>query len=93
MRLIIDIGKKYPEIIGPISDAFAKEMTRIAELGDFHELVLDFSGLKSINSMAMGVIFTISEQLRAKGKSLQIINASEKIVRLLHMVNLGDVVL
>lgn len=92
MKLIMKIGKKFPDITGPISDAFAEELTRVAGQDDFNELILDFSGLKGINSLAMGTIFSVTQKLKQGGKSLLIINSPEKISRLLQMVNLGDVV-
>lgn len=91
MRLVLDIGKKYPEITGPISDAFAAEINQVASKGDFTELVLDFSGTKIISSMAMGTLFAVKEKLAQSGKSLQIVNASEKVVHLLRMVNMSDI--
>lgn len=92
MRLVLDIGKKFPDIAGPMSDAFSAELAHIARVGDFSELVLDFRDVVGINSMAMGSVFTVSQQLRDRGKTLRIVNAPEKIVRLLEMVNLGDLI-
>lgn len=91
MRLVLEIGKKYPEITGPISDAFAAELNKACATGDFTELVLDFKGTKIISSMAMGTIFAVYQRLREQNKSLQIINASEKVTHLLRMVNMADI--
>lgn len=93
MRLVLDIGKKYPEITGPISDAFANELNEACANGDFTELILDFQGTKIISSMAMGSIFAVYQKLREQGKSLQIINASEKVTHLLRMVNMADILM
>ncbi len=89
-RLVLDVGKKYPEITGPMSDAFAKELHEVVDNGDFQELVLDFQGTKVVSSMAMGVIFREYSALKGKGRTLQIINASQRVVHLLRMVNLAD---
>ena len=91
MALIVEIGKKYAEITGPLSDAFASELNDIIANGDFTELVLDFSGTKVMSSMAMGTIFAAYQKLRDQGKSLRIINASEKVTHLLRMVNMGEI--
>jgi Anti-anti-sigma regulatory factor (antagonist of anti-sigma factor) len=91
MRLVIDIGKKYPEITGPISDAFAAEMNKVVLGSDFEELVLDFNGTKIISSMAMGTIFSVYQKLKEQGKRMQIINASEKVTHLLRMVNMAEI--
>jgi anti-anti-sigma factor len=93
MGLVLDIGKKYPEITGPISDAFASELNKAVSSGDFTELVLDFNGTKIISSMAMGTIFAAYQKLNEQGRKLQIINASEKVTRLLHMVNMADILM
>ena len=93
MRLVLDIGKKYPEITGPISDAFASELNKAVSSGDFTELVLDFNGTKIISSMAMGTIFAAYQKLNEQGKKLQIINASEKVTHLLRMVNMADILM
>lgn len=93
MRLVLDIGKKYPEITGPISDAFAAELNEAAANADFTELILDFQGTRVISSMAMGTIFAVYQKLREQGKSLQIINASEKVTHLLRMVNMADILM
>lgn len=93
MRLVLDIGKKFPEITGPISDAFAAELTQACNNADFEELVLDFQGTKIISSMAMGTIFAIYQKLREQGKSMHIINASEKVTHLLRMVNMAEILM
>lgn len=93
MRLVLDIGKKYPEITGPISDAFALELNKAVASSDFDELILDFNGTKIISSMAMGTIFSVYQKLKEQGKAMQIINASDKVTHLLRMVNMADILM
>ena len=93
MRLVLDIGKKYPEITGPISDAFALELNKAVASSDFDELILDFNGTKIISSMAMGTIFSVYQKLKEQGKLMQIINASDKVTHLLRMVNMADILM
>ncbi len=90
MQMLLQIGKKYPEIIGPMSDAFSTELNAALENSDFSELVLDFKGTKTISSMAMGALFSTNEKLKKSGKSMTIINAGEKVAHLLHMVNMDN---
>lgn len=90
MQLLLQIGKKFPEITGPMSDAFAAELEVAMHSDGFTELVLDFQGTKTISSMAMGSIYSTSEKLRQDGKQLRIINANEKVSHLLRMVNMLD---
>lgn len=90
MQLLLQIGKKFPEITGPMSDAFAAELKTAMDTGEFSELILDFQGTKTISSMAMGTIFSANEDLRSKSKTLKIINAGEKVSHLLRMVNMAD---
>ena len=91
MRLVLDIGKKYPEITGPMSDAFAAELRRVIASGDFIELVLDFHGTRIISSMAMGSIYQGYQKLKEEGKTMSISNASDQVVHLLLMVNMADI--
>lgn len=91
MRLVMEIGKKYPEITGPMSDAFAAEIKDVVATGDFTELVLDFSGTKVLSSMAMGAIFQIHQKLKEQGKTLRVSNASDKVTHLLRMVNMAEI--
>lgn len=93
MSLVLEIGKKYPEITGNISEAFAAELKDAYEKNDFHDLILDFEGTKVINSMTMGIIFAFYQKLHEEGKSLKIINASERVQHLLRMVNLAELIL
>lgn len=93
MRLVVEIGKKYPEITGPMSDAFAAELQRIVSAGDFTELVLDFEGTKIISSMAMGTLFQVYQKLRDQGKPFRLINASDKVTHLLRMVNMAEILM
>ncbi len=93
MRQVLDIGKRYPEITGLFSDAFAAELNKVCAKGDFNELVLDFAGTKVISSMAMGTIFAVYQKLREQGKTIQIINASDKVKHLLRMVNMAELLM
>lgn len=93
MNLILEIGKKYPEITGPVSDAFAAEINQACDSGNFDELILDFEGTKMVSSMAMGAIFSAYQKLRERGKKIYIVNASEKVKHLLRMVNMADLLL
>lgn len=93
MRLVVEIGKKYPEITGPMSDAFAAELQKIVSAGDFTELVLDFEGTKVISSMAMGTLFQVHQKLRDQGKPFHLVNASDKVTHLLRMVNMTEILM
>ncbi len=90
MRLVLDIGSKYAEISGRSSDSFAEDLQQASGKDEYSELVLDMKGTKMISSMAMGTIFAVSQKLRDQGKTLQIINASDKVANLLRMVNMAD---
>lgn len=87
---MLEIGKKYPEITGPLSDAFAEELKQATTNRNMTDLTLDFSGTRIISSMAMGVLFSTYQKLKQEGKSLRIINASDKVTHLLRMVNMSE---
>lgn len=93
MRLVLELGKRYPEITGPASDAFSAELNTACETEGMTELVLDLDGIRAINSMAMGSIFASYQKLRDAGKTLTIVNASDKVTNLLKMVNMSDILM
>lgn len=90
MRLTLDIGKKYPEITGPLSDAFTEDLNRALASRDFSELVLDFRGTRVISSVAMGALFAAHQKLKEQGKSMQVVNASDKVTHVLRMMNMSE---
>ena len=93
MRQVLDIGRRYPEVTGPFSDAFASELNNACVAGNFTELVLDLSGTKIISSLAMGAIFAAYQKLQGQGKSIQIINASDRVKHLFRMVNMSELLM
>jgi len=88
MRVTLEIGKQFPEITGAASDAFAAELLK-AEDSEYAEVILDFEGTETISSMAMGSIFASHQKMVEQKRKLIIINASDKIKRLLRMVNMA----
>jgi anti-anti-sigma factor len=88
MRVTLEIGKQFPEITGAASDSFAAELMK-AEDSEFKEVVLDFDGTETISSMAMGSIFATHQKMAEQGRRLIVVNASDKIKRLLRMVNMA----
>ncbi|MBN2714120.1 MAG: STAS domain-containing protein [Planctomycetes bacterium] len=91
MQVKLEIGKQFPEITGAASDAFAAELMK-AEDSEFKEVILDFDGTETISSMAMGSIFATHQKMSEQGRDLTIINASDKIKRLLRMVNMAHLI-
>ena len=89
MRVTLNIGKKFPQITGPATDAFAAELIQ-AEDADFQEIALDMGGTTVISSMAIGNIFSLHMKMREQGRRLVILNANERITRLLRMVNMTE---
>lgn len=89
IRVTLEIGKQFPEITGHASDAFAAELMK-AEDSEFSEVILDFAGTETISSMAMGSIFATHQKMQEQGRNLIIVNASDKIKRLLRMVNMAQ---
>ncbi len=91
MRLELKIGQKFRDITGPVSDAFAAELDSAAMSKDFTEIILDFEGTRTINSMAMGALFTAYRKLKMEGRDMQIVNASDRVRHLLRMVNMAEI--
>lgn len=87
MKITLEVGKQFPDITGAASDAFAAELMKIED-GEYTEVVLDFDGTNSISSMAMGSLFATHQKMMETSRRLIIVNASDKIKRLLRMVNM-----
>lgn len=90
MRVVMEVGKTYPEITGSQADEFAKELLKLEE-SDITEVILDFSEITTISSMAMGSLFSTFQSLKGQGRTIKLINTSENIERLLKLVNMGDI--
>lgn len=93
MRLVLDVGKKYLEITGDLSDAFVSDLKKAERRTDYTELILDFEGVKAVNSMALGALFIAHRRLREQNRDLQLINVSENLARILRMVDLEETLL
>lgn len=91
MKITMEIGKQYPAIVGAASDQFASELMKIED-SDYNEVILDFDGTESISSMAMGSLFATHQKMAEQSRKLVVINAGEKIKRLLRMVNMAHLV-
>lgn len=93
MRLVVDIGKKYPQITGPMADAFAAELDTLVGSTEFTELVLDLQGTRLLSSMAIAALFSAYQKLKEQKRRMQIINASDRVTHLLRMVNMADILM
>ncbi len=93
MNLTVDIGMKYPQITGPMADAFAAELEKLVASADFTGLVLDFQGTQVLSSMAIASLFSAHQKLKEQKRSLKIINVSDRVRHLLRMVNMADILM
>lgn len=91
MENVFAVGKKYPEITGERADSFSRDLTEFEQslAGD---IVLDFTGVTAISSIAMGSLFASYQKLMEEGRKLVIVNTCDKISRLLRMVNMAQVI-
>lgn len=85
------MGEEFQEITGNKADSFSKFLWGIEEDAT-EDIILDFAGVTAISSIAMGSLFAVYQKMMEDGKKLIIINASEKIMRLLQMVNMAQVI-
>lgn len=90
--LTLKIGKKYPAITGSHTDSFVSELNKAMLTASSRTLVLDLEGTSIVGSTALGAIFSARQKLREQGKALRIVNASEKVARLLQLVNMDDLI-
>lgn len=91
MKITMNIGKQFPDITGEMTDQFATELLKIED-SDYDEVTLDMAGTQSISSMAMGSLFATHQKMSEEGRKLIVINASDKIQRLLRMVNMAHLI-
>ena len=91
MELVVDIGIKYPQITGPMADAFAAELDKLVNSPEYTSLVLDFQGTKVLSSMAIATLFSAFQKLKEQKRKMKIINASDRVTHLLRMVNMTDI--
>ncbi|MBP5233833.1 MAG: STAS domain-containing protein [Planctomycetes bacterium] len=92
MRVTMDVGDKDdPNITGPQADAFAQELLEIEE-AEFKEVVLDFSNVETLSSMAMGSLFATYQKLAEQKRKLSIVHPRESIRRLLRMFKMDSLI-
>ncbi len=69
--------KPGKEIIGSKADSFRKKFLKIIEQG-VKELVMDFSGIKTIDSIGFGVIIATNHTFENAGGKLWLINVPKE---------------
>ena len=69
--------KPGKEIIGSKADSFRKKFLNIIEQG-VKENVMDFSGVKRIDSMGLGVIIATNHTFENAGEKLWLINVPKE---------------
>lgn len=87
----MDVGEKYPDITGPTAEAFIDELIRL-ESSPYDEIILDFKDTTSISSMAMGTLYSTYQALLEQNRSIHVVNPSSNVSRLLHLVNMSDII-
>lgn len=92
MRMVLDIGDRYADITGGVSDEFAEKLRTAAETPGVTELVLDMSGTRIISSMALGTLFHTFQRLKESNKTLRVTNASPKVAHLFRLVNMTELI-
>ena len=73
--------KPGKEIIASKADAFRKKLLKIIEQG-IKEIVMDFSGVKTVDSMGLGVIIAANNSFEKSGGKLSLINVPEEFYAL-----------
>ncbi len=91
MDNVFAVGKKYPEITGDRADTFSRDLDEF-EKSLSGDILLDFTDVTAISSIAMGSLFATYQKLMEEGRKLTIINTCDKISRLLRMVNMAQVI-
>lgn len=80
-------------IIGPMELHSIKEFqNKVIELETAapRDIVLDIKEVEYIDSTGISVLITLNRQQKKNGKSLKIINASQRVANLLELSSLSD---
>jgi len=73
--------KPGKEIIASKVDSFRKKLLKIIEQG-IKEIIMDFSGVKTVDSMGLGVIIATNNTFEKAGGKLSLINVPEEFYAL-----------
>ena len=79
--------KPGKEIIASKADSFRKKLLKIISQ-DIKELVMDFSGVKTVDSMGLGVIIAANNALEKAGGKLSLINVPKEFYALCRAMRL-----
>ena len=69
--------KPGKEIIASKADAFRKKLLKIIDQG-IKEIVMDFGGVKTVDSMGLGVIIATNNTFEKAGGKLSLINVPKE---------------
>lgn len=93
MHVVLTADGIGTSIMGEEADAFSQKLKQVEDDCTDEQVVLDFSGIECINSLAMGCLYSTCQKLSEQRRSLRIIHPCESVKRLLKMVNLGGLVI
>ena len=55
------------------------------------DLVIDFKGVRYLDSSGIGILLTLNKMQKGKGRSFRLINCSENIERILDLSSLSEI--
>ena len=55
------------------------------------DMVIDFSGVRYLDSSGIGILLTLNKMQKGKGRSFRLVNCSENIVKILELSSLSEI--
>jgi anti-anti-sigma factor len=55
------------------------------------DLVIDFTGVRYLDSSGIGILLTLNKMQKGKGRSFRLVNCSENIVKILELSSLSEI--
>lgn len=74
----------------PNADLLKKKLNKIAEK-NLKEIIVDFNGVDSIGSSAIGALLLSHKELKASGIDFQIVNVNQEIKALFKIIKLDKI--
>ena len=90
MAKIYRVGDHFQEISGPLRDDFVTALMELRASTE-EDIVLDFSGVETLSSIALAAVGKMHPTLEAEGRSLRIVGMSESIYALFEVTGLTQV--
>jgi|GEM_PF-2588882 len=91
MNEIFRIGERFRDLSGSVYESFAAELAVFVSESD-RDVVLDFSGVETLSSLALAEVGRVHLSLSERGRSVRVEGLSLRLYRLFEMSGLSEIV-